>query len=192
MKKHHNSTLLELLSEIQALDRVPRSGFALRGVVDPESVSEHVFHTTFLAWTLACQEPALDRLRVLELALVHDLAEVRTGDLPRTVAPYFPEGAKAEAELAVARDLLAPLEPRGVDLVAEYQARTTPEARFVSTCDKLQLLVKAAVYARWGAKGMDEFQTGLDTFSDGGFESVAALLKDLRRRRQNESESSDG
>ncbi len=189
MKKHRNSTLLELLSEIQALDRVPRSGFALRGITDPESVSEHVFHTTFMAWTMACREPSLDRLRILELALVHDLAEVRTGDLPRTVAMYFPKGAKAEAELAVANDLLAPLGRRAVDLVAEYQAGATREAKFVSICDKLQLLVKASVYDRWGAKGMEEFHAGLDGFSDGGFETIAELLDDLKRQGQQAAET---
>lgn len=174
-----NRTLLELFSELQALDRVPRSGYSLRGVADPESVSEHSFHVAFLAWALAAEEPALDRLRVIELALVHDLAEARTGDLPRTAAGYFPAGAKAQAELAAARDLLAPVGERAAELFAEYQAGATPEARFVSVCDKLQLLIKAAAYRRWGAGGMGEFFQRLDRFDDGGFGVVQRLIADL-------------
>ena len=46
-----NSTLLETLLELQHLDRVPRMGFVLRGVADPESVSEHLWHVTMLVWT---------------------------------------------------------------------------------------------------------------------------------------------
>ena len=176
-----NQTLLDLLLELQVLDRVPRSGYALRGVAQPESISEHSFHLTFLAWALAAEEPGLDRTRVMELALVHDLAEARTGDLPRTAAHYLPEGAKAAAEKSVASDMLAPLGESATELVAEYQARETPEARFVSVCDKLQLLIKASVYERWGARTMGEFWQR--DFPDGGFEAVRRVLDELKARR---------
>ena len=184
-----NATLLDLLLELQTLDRVPRSGYALRGIAAPESVSEHSFHLVFLAWSLAVDIPGLDRTRVMELALIHDLAEVRTGDLPRTAAHYLPDGAKAAAEAAAARDLLAPLDSRATDLVSEYQARETPEARFVSACDKLQLLVKAAAYEDWGAAGLDDFWNHLKEFPDGGFEPIARLAEELRDRRQGRAAS---
>ena len=182
MRRNHS--LLDLLLELQVLDRVPRAGYALRGIAEPESVSEHAFQTTFLAWALASREPSLDRLRVIELALVHDLAEVRTGDLPRTAARYLPDGAKARAELAAAGDLLAPLGDGATALVAEYQAGETPEARFVATCDKLQLLIKASVYESWGAGAMGDFWTNLEGFSGDGFESVERVLEELRARRR--------
>ena len=178
-----NQTLLELLRELQALDRVPRSGYSLRGIAEPESVSEHSFHTTFLAWALAAEEPELDRLRVVELSLVHDLAEVRTGDLPRTAAAYLPAGAKAEAEMAAARDLLSPLGERAARLFAEYQAGETPEARFVVICDKLQLLIKASAYERWGAAGMDELFDNLEGLTDGGFEVIGRVMAELKAQR---------
>lgn len=185
-----NHSLLDLLLELQTLDRVPRSGYFLRGITDPESVSEHTFHLLFLAWSLAQDLPGLDRLKVLELALVHDLAEVRTGDLPRTAAAYFPPGAKAAAEQAAARDLLAPLGNRATDLLAEYQEGLTPEARFVSTCDKLQLLIKVAVYERWGAGSLGEFRSLLDSFPDGGFAPIRDLVDELKRLRQEETPES--
>ncbi len=187
----HNQSLLDLLLELQALDRVPRTGYSLRGVPEPESVSEHAFHTTFLAWALAAEEPEIDRARVVELALVHDLAEVRTGDLPRTAARYLPDGAKAQAEREVARELLAPLGERVQGLVAEYQAAETREARFVATCDKLQLLIKAKVYETWGAGNLGEFWTNLKDLSGGGFDSIDRVLEELKtRRRPKESKPS--
>lgn len=178
-----NESFLDLLKELQALDRVPRSGYSLRGVSDPESVSEHSFHILFLAWALAEEEPHLDRTRVMELALIHDLPEVRTGDLPRTAAHYLPPGAKAGAEMAVAQDLLAPLGTRGTELLAEYQAKETPEARFVSTCDKLQLMIKARVYEEWGNGNTGSFSRHLDDFADGGFPSVRKLLDAMKAER---------
>ena len=175
-----NDDLFDLLLELQALDRLPRTGYAMRGMVDSESLSEHSFHITFLAWALAQELPELDRLRVLELALVHDLPEVRTGDLPRTANQYLPVGAKAAAELAVARQLLAPLGERSVELLAEYQAGETAEARFVSVCDKLQLLIKVAAYQSWGVGNLDELAATIDRFDDGGFEPVRRLVDRLR------------
>ena len=178
-----NQSTLEVLLELQILDRVPRSGYCLRGIADPESVSEHTFHTTFLAWALAAEEPQLDRLRVMELALVHDLPEVRTGDLPRTAAGYLAPGSKAAAEIAAARDILAPLGERATELVAEYQAGETAEARFVRICDKLQLLIKATVYEDWGALGLSELRENLDNLSDGGFASIGRVFGELQARR---------
>ncbi len=178
-----NRNLLDLLLELQALDRVPRSGYALRGVADSESVSEHGFHLAVLVWALAREVPDLDRARVVELALVHDMAEVRIGDLPRTAARYLPAGSKAQAESAAAGELLAPLGDEATQLFAEYQAGETAEARFVSACDKLQLLIKARVYEGWGAGGLDEFWHNLADFPDGGFEPIRRLLEELRQRR---------
>ena len=175
--------LLELLEELQSLDKVPRLGYAQRGVPDPESVSEHSFHVVFLVWALSADLPELDRFRAVEMALVHDLAEVRFGDLPRTAAHYLPSGAKDTAELAAVTDLLAPLGSESASLLREYQERQTLEARFVSICDKLQLLIKAGVYRKWRAGAVDEFLDALDGFDDGGFEPVRKVVDQLRGRR---------
>lgn len=181
MRRHEH--LLDLLVELQALDRVPRIGYSLRGIVEPESVSEHVFHLSFLVWSLGRRIDGLDLLRALELALLHDLAEVRFGDLPRTAAHYLPEGAKATAERRAMRDLLAPLGDDAGDLLKEYQAGDSLEARFVSVCDKLQLILKARVYEEWGSASLAEFRDSLETFDDGGFAPVRELADALRRRK---------
>lgn len=179
-----NQSLLDVLLELQFLDRVPRSGYLLRGITDCESVSEHTFHLVFMVWTLAAEEPELDRLRVMELALVHDLAEVRMGDLPRSAAGYLPSGAKAKAEHAAASDLMAPLGDAAIDRVAEYQAKETAEARFVSLCDKVQLLIKVAVYEEWGSPNLAEFRRRLEGLPDGGFSSIRRVLGELRARKR--------
>lgn len=176
--------MLELLTELQALDRVPRIGYSMRGISDAESVAEHLFHVVFLVWTLAAREPDLDRARAVELALLHDLAEVRFGDLPRTAAHYLPPGAKSQAEGRALRDLLAPLGAegeRGSRLFDDYQRGGSPEAKFVRVCDKLQLMVKASFYRRAGSSAAEEFLTALDRFDDGGFSSVRGVVEELKR-----------
>jgi putative hydrolase of HD superfamily len=178
-----NETLLDLLLELQTLDRVPRMGYPLRGIADGESVTEHSWHVLFLVWALAPRLPEVDPFRAMEVALVHDLAEVRVGDLPMTAARYFPDGAKKAAEATAMAELLAPLPERALALYAEYQAGETPEARLVKACDKLQLMLKVAVYERWGAGGLGEFWENSGNFPDGGFAPVRALFDELRARR---------
>ena len=178
-----NDTLLDLCLELQILDRVPRSGYVLRGVDHPESVTEHSWHVLFLVWALGSRIEGLDVHRAVEIALVHDLAELRIGDLPRVASRYFPEGAKKTAELAAMGEILAPLPKRALDLYREYQEGTSPEARLVKACDKLQLMLKVAVYERWGTGALGEFWDNPDNFPDGGFEVVQELFEALRERR---------
>src|SRR5215213_8783256 len=178
-----NDTLLDLCLELQILDRVPRSGYVLRGVDHPESVTEHSWHVLFLVWTLGPRIEGLDVHRAVEIALVHDLAELRIGDLPRVASRYFPPGAKNTAELAAMEEILAPLPERALDLYREYQEGKSPEARLVKACDKLQLMLKVTVYERWGTGALAEFWDNPDNFPDGGFAVVQELFEELRRRR---------
>lgn len=170
--------------ELQGLDRVPRAGWVLRGVPEAESVTEHSWHVLFLVWALGSRIEGLDVERAVEIALVHDLAELRLGDLPRTAARYLPAGAKKEAERAAMADILAPLPERAQELYAEYEAGESPEARLVKACDKLQLMVKVAAYEHWGAGGLGEFWDNPDNFPDGGFEPVRELFAALVERHR--------
>jgi putative hydrolase of HD superfamily len=184
MKANH--TLLDLLLEVQSLDRVARSGYVLRGVADPESVTEHTLHVLLLVWMLGPRIEGIDVHRAVEIALVHDLAELRIGDLPRTSSHYFPQGAKNAAESAAMADILAPVAERALPLYDEYQQGTSPEARLVKACDKLQLMLKVAVYERWGTGALAEFWDNPDNFPDGGFAVVQELFSALRERRDAE------
>lgn len=175
---------LELLLELQALDGVPRMGYTLRGVAEPESVAAHSFHVGFLVWMVGRELPELNLARALELALLHDLAEVRLGDLPRTASSYLPPGAKHGAEQRVADDLLAPLPSAPSRLLAEYQAGATLEARLVKACDRLQLMVKVAFYEEAGRGALAEFWDEPESFDDGGFPRVGELFAALLRRRE--------
>ena len=182
-----NRSLLDVFLEIQMLDRIPRAGFVLRGVAEPESVAEHSLHVLFLVWALGPKIEGLDVPRAVEIALIHDLAELRIGDLPRTSSRYFPDGAKKAAESAAMADILAPLDERARLLYDEYQQGTTPEARLVKACDKLQLMLKVAVYERWGTGALAEFWDNPENFPDGGFPVVRELFEELRQRRNAEA-----
>jgi putative hydrolase of HD superfamily len=181
-----NRTLLDLFLEIQRLDRLPRAGFVLRGVDDPESVTEHTWHVLFLVWILGQRIDGIDLARAIEITLVHDLAELRIGDLPLTSSHYFPEGAKKAAEAAALADVLAPLPERVLRLYEEYQRGASAEARLVKACDKLQLMIKVMVYESWGTGALAEFWDNPANFPDGGFPVILELFEELRARHDAE------
>jgi putative hydrolase of HD superfamily len=179
-----NDTLLALCLELQILDRVPRSGYVLRGVAEPESVTEHSWHVLFLVWALGSRIEGIDLTRAIEIALVHDLAEVRIGDLPRVASRYFPERAKQTAETSAMREIMAPLPESAVALYQEYQQAITPEARLVKACDKLQLMIKVTAYERWRTGDLADFWENSDNFPDEGFPLVRELFEALRESRE--------
>ncbi len=178
-----NSDLLDLLLEVQLLDRIPRVGYLLSGVSDPESVSEHTWHVAFLVWVLGESIPEVDRLHSLEIAMVHDLAELRTGDLPRTASRYLPDEAKETAEAAAIEEILAPLPARMRRLWKEYQVGESTEARLVKACDKLQMMLKVQLYESQGNDGVRRFWDNPENFPDFGFPLIERLFTELRQRR---------
>lgn len=140
--------LRAVLLEALALKDLPRSGWVRAGVSQPESVAAHSWGVAFLA--LVLMPPELDRARVLEIALLHDLAEVRVGDI--TPHDAVDAGEKSRAEREALSALLAPL-GRGDVLFErwlEYEVGSTAEGRFVKACDKLDMALQAERYAEQG------------------------------------------
>jgi putative hydrolase of HD superfamily len=159
-----------------ALKATPRTGWLDRGIgaEEAESVADHTFRTALLAWLAAAFDSGLDAGHVLQLALLHDLAEAVTGDDPPYDPADLPEEddpealrsfldrrhvrsderreAKRRAEAAAMADLLSGLpallaEPLAV-LWAELEAATTPESRFVKQADKLETYLQSREYQK--------------------------------------------
>ncbi len=148
--------LRELLLEALALKDLPRAGWLRAGVAQPESVAAHSWGVAWLV--LALCPTGLDRGHALALAVLHDLAEVRIGDL--TPHDGVHPAVKRASERQALRDLLSDL-PSGRELLAlweEGEARRSDEARFVRACDKLDMALQAARYAAQGEGGdLQEF-----------------------------------
>ena len=171
---------LQALVELGALDQLPRTGWIQRGVPNPESVAGHILGTAYVALHLAARvQPSLDLGRVLALALVHDAPEALSGDLPRAASQLLPAGAKRTMELRAAERLLAPLDGRAAEDVADYAEGRTREARFVRLCDKLQLGIRLLGYLRAGQRGLDDLRGGLEALDCSEFGAAEELRREL-------------
>src|ERR1051326_3689918 len=157
--------MLSTLIELQRLKRLDRTGCVLRGFANgTESVAAHSFGVSVTAMLLADevqrQGVKVDVEKVLRLALLHDWAEARFGDMPRTATMYFGAVARKQAETAAFHDLTKAIEQddaRYAALYHEYEERTTLEARLVKAADVIGLLVEALALERAGGRGLDEF-----------------------------------
>lgn len=113
-----------------------------------ESVAEHTWRLALMVMLVAPQlEQAVDVERCLKMALIHDLAEAETGDIPT----FETQGAeskrrKYEAERGVMQRLKNMLGgAAGGELLAlweEYEANESAEARFVRALDKLEVQIQ--------------------------------------------------
>jgi putative hydrolase of HD superfamily len=161
-----------LIDRVNDLKQLPRTGWLLAGVSLPESVAEHSFATTLLAWQLAeavnadwatqgLQQP-LDIDRVLRIALVHDLAESLLTDLPKRSTDLIGRAIKHKAEAQAMAQLFgaAPGGEQAILLWEEYSVATTPEAHLVHDADKLEMVHQALRYEARGQRNLSEFWQG--------------------------------
>jgi putative hydrolase of HD superfamily len=101
----------------------------------------------------------VDCERVLRMALVHDWAETRVGDMPKTATGYFGADARKHAETLAFADIVkgAGGESEYRTLYQDYEERSSLEAQLVKAADIIDLLVQAYALERSGARGLDEF-----------------------------------
>lgn len=174
--------LLRLATRADRLESLPRTGWLVGGVVQPESIAAHIYGVAIVAlWIADTIEEDVDVEHVLRTALVHDLAESITSDLPRPVKLLVGRDAVARAERA-AFDVIA--RDAGVDwgdAYGSYEAADSLEARIVKAADRIQMLVKAATYERQGRGDVARFFDSADP--DYGLEIVDEIFARIRQLR---------
>ena len=155
--------MLSTLIELQRLKRLDRTGWILRGLPNgTESVAAHSFGVSVTAMLLAdkviARGIAVNVEKILRVALLHDWAEVRVGDMPRTATLYFGPEARKQAETAAFSDIVSEADDGlYASLYNDYERRESLEARLVKAADILDLLIEVLALERAGARGLDEF-----------------------------------
>src|SRR3989339_335321 len=112
MKKNKSKEIVKFFYEAGALKNVPRSGWFLCGVKNPESVADHSFRTSVTAYLLAKEENA-DPEKCMKIALFHDIHESRILDMHKVCSRYI-DNDKIGKE--VVRE-----QSEGIDFLGEYK-----------------------------------------------------------------------
>jgi putative hydrolase of HD superfamily len=187
---------VEAIELVQFLDRLaslPRTGWLLRGVADPESIAEHSFGVSVVAMLfvddLRARGQAVDGERVLRMAIVHDAAEAFTGDIPMPAKSAALDTALEEAETALLKHVLT---PEQLALWAEAEAGVTLEARIVKAADKVQMLTKALSYEQQRRGQLADFWNNTKNRRHMELDFARALFEELEVRAREARSPQDG
>jgi putative hydrolase of HD superfamily len=151
-------SLSKFFETVGILKRTQRTGWLDFGLNHSESVADHTFRTAFLSMVYADIE-GLDTLKLLRMALIHDLPEAIIGDLTPTQKT---KETKEEEEKAIKQILsLLPTIQREkyLEVWNEYQKGQTREAKAILQLEKIEMALQAKEYEKLGAnvKNLEQF-----------------------------------
>jgi putative hydrolases of HD superfamily len=146
-------SIANFLFEVGMLKKTPRSGWRFLGS-GRESVAEHSYRTGVIGYVLALHEEEADPHRTILLCLMHDLPEARTGDL-NYVNKRYVKADEAEAVKDLAGEL--PFGGDIVELVREFNAGESLEARIARDADQLDLILELKAQLDLGNKYASEW-----------------------------------
>jgi len=159
----YRTNMRESLIEILGLKDILRTGWVRNEVNNPESVAAHSWGMAILALKLTPNN--LDLVKVLSLCLVHDIPEVRVGDL----TPHDDCSTKAVDESNAMKELA----PQWLALFEEYELGESEEAKFVRQLDKLDMGLQAMIYENRQGLDLSEFkQSALSKISNSELSSL--------------------
>lgn len=165
------------LHEVGHLKHLNRSGWQLLGVPNPETVAEHSFRVSIVGIVLAALEGA-DVGRTAAMCVLHDSHETRIGDVP-SVGRAYVNTAAPEAVTAHQTAQMPEGAARAVqELVAEYEAGETLEAKLAKDADKIETLLQATEYDAQGYRTEPWRQTSVAALRTETGKSLAQAIND--------------
>lgn len=145
-----------------------------------ENDAMHIFKLSFLVMLIAPYlKTPVDYTKMLELSLVHDLAEGKTGDYTVANQLTYPDIKKeklkkeADAIRSLKDELPAPLNKKIYSLYQEYEKKESIEAKIVSALDKLEANLQANQFQNGDVRYWKNCENGQQYYK------IASLKKDL-------------
>jgi putative hydrolase of HD superfamily len=184
--------ILNFIEEIGTLKNLPRTGWLFRGIKDCESVADHCYRVSLLSMMLADalveQGATLNVEKVMRIALLHEVAEARIGDIPFPAQTYISEEAKASGERAAVRamfEAFRELRQRYIDLWEEFEQGTSLEGKLVQAADKLELMIQVFEYEKVGYRSLDKFWENLRNYRNfDDYPLIREMMEILIERRE--------
>jgi putative hydrolase of HD superfamily len=126
---------LDLLYELGSLRFVERTWKRFLNA-DFANNTEHLFRVTWIALTIARYEKAENTEKIMKMAIAHDIAESRTGDVDYLSRQYVVRNEKLGLS-----DMLdgTSLGAEFMELLHEYEIRKSIESRIVKDADNLDI-----------------------------------------------------
>lgn len=178
------SQLVEVCFTISSLKQLHRQGWLRSGITPDrcESVADHILGVTMMAMIFSdIYHPDLDQVKLLRMALIHDIGEVFAGDI--TPDDPISKEEKYKLEKASITRIFTPLqlESEYLHIWEEYERGDSPEALLVRQIDKLEMVIQASIYEKQESVNLDEFfQSARSYLSDPTMIDIYTQLENLR------------
>jgi len=169
------SNYVDFFVKGMGLKDIPRTGYVIRGVPNPESVADHTYGTTVMVDPIidAVEQQlnvTLNRYRVTRMMEIHDLGEVDTGDVVVQKGAIVDIKAQKRKEAEERRSIMRTASiirktAEYLSLFMEFRNGKTLEARVAKAIDKMETVVQAYRYevaAKKVLQNFDDFYIGND------------------------------
>ena len=143
MDKERFDQQIQFILEIDKLKSVVRQSYLLDGN-RRENSAEHSWHVALMGLLLAeYAEQPVDLLRLMKMLLIHDIIEIDAGDTYCYDEAGVTDQSSRESEAAERLFGLLPEDQMEEfrELWAEFEERSTAEAKFAATIDRLMPLL---------------------------------------------------
>ena len=184
--------VLDFIEEIGVLKNLPRTGWRFQGIKAGESVADHCYRVSLLSMILADLLKAhgvnLDAEKVMRMALLHEVAEARIGDVPFPALEYIPEDVKEHGEKAAVESMFEGFGVVGgkyIEIWEEFEDNASVEGQLVRAADKLELMIQAYEYEKIGYRSLDKFWRNIWNWQGiKQFAQIQEIMDLLLERRQ--------
>lgn len=132
--------LIETLAVAEKLKDATRHCYTSGG--RRESVAEHSWRMSLLAYFLSDEFPDADIEKILKMCLIHDLGEAFTGDIPTFEKTEENEINESKLLNGWVESLPEPFKTEMTVLYTEMTARQTLEAKIYKAADCLEALIQ--------------------------------------------------
>ncbi len=131
---------IRILNSVEPLKNNTRHSWTSTG--RHESVAEHSWRLTLMAFFARDEFPELDMEKVQRMCLVHDIGEAFTGDVPSFEKTEADEETERAQLAGWVESLPAPYRTELAALYAEMDALATPEAKLYKALDNLEAVLQ--------------------------------------------------
>ncbi len=145
---------VEFMFEVGALRFLQRNWKQFLGP-QFQNITEHTIRVIWISLILAKKENVTNTEKIMKLALVHDIAESRTGDT-QYVSRLYNEQDEDQAIKDIFQDTL--LAEEFMALAEEYEKRESPESKIVKDADILDVDLELQEQSKMGCSLREEWK----------------------------------
>jgi putative hydrolase of HD superfamily len=156
--------VIDFMLTADKLKSTDRTGWVMRRVKNPEHVGDHSFSTALFSYVVA-RRMGIDAGKCMTMALIHDIAEARIGDIATREKEEDQTVSNAEKQKMESKAMGEILSLLDKDVASEFgalweelEAGRSEEAKLVKQMDKLDYVLMLVEYSKYMNDGeLNEF-----------------------------------